>query len=529
MSKKGKQPSKMTQPSRVPDALFDYSASNDELIQIDPTISSIFTLMGNKLFGKGLAFVVNNKFQDPKDEFNFLTRNYWESFLFRSFNFIMAHGFLVWYEGKLPSGVKVPEVPDFSQLNIQLSYADGSPDGDFYVSWKDENIPHQLRVFHRSLPFRVTPGTQSAPIDRAKELLRMLYLLTENRIIGVARNANPPMILQSDKQKDPSKKDGGADLEIGEEIIEYEDQLLISRGMDEGRAERVRLMQSNPAYQTYENETDNRYRGPIRHWMHAEIGKQRRPESNLLTVPSGMNYAGMAPAYSDADYRTMREALIQDIHQVFGIPSSIIANTGRMNASANAEMHNNTFYDTLQMWWRVYSILMTDVYRHIYGTSSEAIVGKNKRGRQSAQEKILPEEFDSSAKLFGGQSNEDNSGETTVTVYLRSEFVNSPQIVTELYAQKVINFNIFQKLRAMSVGIPEMLIDKSLEEPLKLKASEEMMLADQGQGTAGIMKKPKPASSTTHSGPPTKKQKKNPSRSTPKPQGAGNSEKMKVT
>jgi len=471
------------------DALRDYSRSNDELLNEDPTLSSILHLISTKLFTSGLAFFVNNKWHIPDDDFMFIVRNYWEAFMFRAFSFILAHGYLVWYPAKISESVIVPEVPDFSQITVDMYYDERSGQAVMNAAWKNDKTTTPLKIFHRSLPFRVTPENRLSVVDKVKPLLRMLYQLTEARVVASHMNANPPMVVQRTKQQDPSKKGVQDELSVQDPVLEFEDKYLLELGIDETFVERLQMTASNPMYQTYVGKEETQTMGPSHWWEKAELAMQRRPESRFLFVPGGLQFVNSTPGHVDPDYSKMREGIVEEIYHAFGIPPSMVT-SHTSKVSVGVEMHTTTFLNTMQMWWRIYSLLMTDVFRVLYGTADVPNLSSiNKDTLRKSGEDTIAKEIDGEGKLFrkvndnGAPKGVEQKSSKSVTVYLRSQFVTSPEQVEKLYSQKVIPFGVFQRLRTDSIGVPEMLIDPSLTEPLELAAQEEILLSGGGMGS----------------------------------------------
>lgn len=495
--------------SGAADALREYVRSNDQLLQEDPTLSGIMHLMATKLFSNGIVFVVGDDWLVPDDDFMFIVRNYWESFMFHAFSFIVAHGFLVWYPSKISKNVIVPEVPDFSQITIDMFYDEQTGQPIMNATWRSDKVKTPLKIFHKPLPFRITPESRLSMVDKVKPLLRVLYQMTEARLVASYSNANPPMVVQRTKQQDPSKKGVSDELDIVDPWLEFEDKQLLERGIDEAYVERIQMTAMDPAYQTYVGKEEYRDAMPSQWWEKAEVAMRRRPESRFLFVPGGLQYVNSTPGHIDPDYSKVRLSVVEEIHQAFGIPPSMIS-TQSSSVKAGVEMHNTTFINTMQMWWRIYSLLMTDVFRILHGKADflDPEASQKEVGKKSGED-ITAQSIEGKGKLF--RKEKEGSGEDkNVTVFLRSQFITSPEQVEKLYSQKVIPFNVFQRLRTDSVGIPDMLIDPNLKEPLELLAQEEILLAGGGMGsTLKPQTLPQLQENGSGAGPPKKKQKSN--------------------
>lgn len=505
------------------DALAEYTQSNEQLMQTDATLSSLVQLLASKLFSHGMVFIVNRKWMDVDDDFNFVVRNYWEAFLFRSLVFMLCRGFLAWYESEVSPGVFIPVVPDYSQIIVDQYYEEKTGDSVLDVDWKSDKITTKLRVFHRPLPFHITPESRGSMVDKVKPLLRMLYQLSASRVVAAHRNANTPMVVQRGQMRDPTRS--GTMAQAGEEDVwaEFDDRMIAERQVDEAYTERIRDAVADPKYQTFQGKEDEGRGGARAWWVHAEEEMYKRPEARLMYIPSGLQHVNATQVHVDPDYDRIRTSIIEEIYQTFGIPPTVLMSSHGERISAGAEMHNTTFINTMQMWWRVYELLLTDVFRVIHGEADviPTVAGDNgkrknqrkndgddddddgkrgstarprKRVRQSdADESIaVPRQLfkdskdskgSSSSSSQGGKQGDNGAVEDNVTVFLRSQFVTSSEQVEKLYSQRVINMNVFRRLRLDALGLPEMLQDHTLPEPVELLAQEEILLAGGGAGS----------------------------------------------
>ena len=159
--------------------------------------------------------------------------------------------------------------------------------------------------------------------------------------------------------------------------------------------------------------------------------------SAIHPFPQGLVHANTQLPVMDPEYISITVQLFESICNVFGIPYSAIFKSSGKQTTNEVEMHKTMLINTLKMWWLMYKMILTDVYRVIYDYSDEIEIvdAKDKKGM--------------------------------TTVHLKSEFLTSPEQVKMLYDEGVIAFETFQRLRLHSVGLPEILADVSIDAPLR--------------------------------------------------------------
>ena len=99
--------------------LIDFYASNNQLMNSDPTMLYIFNRYVSTLFAKGLSFKFNGRWVKPKRDVKSIFDNHWTNFLTKALWFMFDKNYLVWFAARSPKGFIYPDVPDPSQLDLK--------------------------------------------------------------------------------------------------------------------------------------------------------------------------------------------------------------------------------------------------------------------------------------------------------------------------------------------------------------------------------------------------------------------------
>lgn len=437
--------------SSLANSVSDYSLDNEALINSDTTLQMVMQFMQAKLFCDGCVFINNNEILMPTPKKEAEIHQYWVPFMHKSLRFILAHGYLVYTIYKNSKGITIPDVPDFNLLTIHMRYAENTCEPIIDAQWKNEYNTAMLYVTNNQSPYGITPANALSPVDSVKSLLRQMYELIENRTVAGFVNSRPPIGVQF-----PTSHSAVSADQIGniDDMLEMRNiEAIEAQGRDDLFISRIQRM-ATPGKASFVNNL--RYNARP-WWIKAEERKNERPESKFMYIPHGLVHANTQVPVLDPDYVNIHTMLLENICNVFGIPySAIFKSTGRQTTN-EVEMHKTMLINTLKMWWFMYRNILTDVYRIIYDYTDEVKATK------------------------------------MTSVHLKSEFQTSSEQVKMLYDEGVISFETFQRLRLQSVGLPEILADKSIPPPLRasLTMDEMIVLNSKGDDSDANDKPPK--------------------------------------
>lgn len=484
------------------DALHDYVGSNPELVRTDPTLTSVIHLLSSKLFSHGLAFSSNGKSIFPDAAFQYIVDKYWDAFLYKSLPFIIAHGYLVWFIYRTKEGVTVPAIPDFGQITVRMQYDDVVGITETEAVWRDEAPGRpELFVFNSALPFAITKESRMAPVDKIKPLLRLIYMQDEAHTVASHMNARPPMIVQHTVAKEPNTPAELGATAVVNPFVQYECDKMRQDEVDDLYIGRLRRLADDEQMQGYED-ADAGDQGPRQWWVHSQDRMKAPLGRQFVVVPQGGEFIKAVEGKPDTAYRDNRVMWQHNIYEAFGIPTSFLGggDRGGEKVSKGAQIHETNFISTSMMWWRVYGLFMTEVYRKIYAEAElDEAVEKLADKTEDKEDRADPTHV-----LFRKQTTGPVRTET-VRVYLQSQFVTSPEQATSLYVDRVVDFQTYQHMRAAAVGLDRMVINPSLKPPTELVDQATLEAASAASGIAG---KKRPSSSSGGSEKPAKKKTK---------------------
>jgi hypothetical protein len=481
------------------DPLGQYYASNEEVLQHDPVLSTIFRMISSRLFSGGLIFMHKEKRLVPHEDFTSLVRHFWIPFAYKALAFMWENKFLVWFTYAPRPGVLVPAVPDRRQVGVQLGYDELTGAPALSAWWHNRVTVSQLYTFKDGLPGGVSPGHSASLVDRAKPLLAMLYKLTESREVAAYYAAQPPIVLQHHNQGNPTTQPGVDGMQSDDVYERHIRDKMKSLGRDNINVQRIQRL-SGGQLQTYKGRTQAEEPRPP--CMHTEELIARPLTDNYLYVPQGLQVASGANITPDADYLAVRERLIMEINMLFGVPPLFSMPTKGSDNVAGVKVHESSFLFPLQEYWSVFSVLMTDVFRIIHDQGSIR-VGDTKATAADEKKRVAAD--DSKAFTAAGifaQSRETNGtyAKGDITVRLRSEFNTDVEKVKDLFDDGIVAHDTMQWLMLGSLGLDQGLADKTVKEPMRLNAlTQKQMKEFNTKPESATTKKPTPKSKSKSS------------------------------
>lgn len=453
------------------DSLYAYYATNEELVRSDSILQSVIGFLQGKLFSDGIQFVRGKELLVPPDDFDTHVKNEWIPFLYKSIRFIFARGFLIYTIYTNKKGIVVPDVPEFELLKVEIQTDEKTGAAVIYADWvTDKAARTPLYIFNSQSPFGVTAFTNVAPVDRVKPFLLQYYQLVENRTVSSFYNSRPPLIVQHPQQRQLADSGKGDLQNIDDELERVHLNNVNTLGLDNLFVQRIRNL-GNVDKQTYQEMAQSLYPKPW--WLKSADRQKDRPESRMFYIPHGLQFSAAPAAVSDPDFLAMQGALLENIYNALGIPASAILNSSSKQLASGVELHKTMLFNTLKTWAGIYNIILTDVYRIIHDIKDAPIAVDGYRPIDAEAKKFEEKQV----IKFGKDSDIDDESlfaaskkATMVVVHLKSAFTTTPEQAYALYHEGAISWRTYQRLRLESVGLPPMLADTSVPEPMRLGA-----------------------------------------------------------
>ena len=217
-------------------------------------------------------------------------------------------------------------------------------------------------------------------------------------------------------------------------------------------------------------------------WLHVRARTAQPPESRFMYVPHGLEYQNGQQNFVDGNFSKEQTEILQSIYLAFGIPYTAILAPSSQQSTTGIELHKTMLIDTLRMWNRIYSTVLTDVYRTIYDVKGVPITVETADGGMVGD---APRKYGAVKPHF-------------VSLHLQSAFITTPELVNNLYHSGVISWKTFQDMSLEALNLPVALADRSVPPAAR------MMAQTQGQ-MEKMNSKPKPGSSSSSSSSSSKK------------------------
>ena len=455
------------------DALYDYYADNEAIVHTDAVMRTLIGYISNKLFGAGIQFIRGTAMLRPPPDFD---PDAWVPFLIDTLPFIVAHGALVFYIHQDPqTRVSTPHVPEWPLIVLRDAYDETTKQPIVTVEWRDAERADRLYVFNTGNPFGRKPTRTGAPVDAVKDLLRQYYYNLEMHTVAKDHNSRPPIVLQSKaQQRDPAvlaNELGVFDSELERRML----QNMHTVGLDELFIQRIK-MASDPERRTYSaGGGGGGSGGPMPWWARARARIAAPPEQRFMYIPHGLEAQTSQQSFVDAGFSKEQGEIIQAIYSAFGIPYTALLSAASQQSSTGIELHKTMLVDTLRVWQRIYSTILTDVYRIIFDVQGVPLAMETADGEPA-----------------GDAVKDGRFKKAYTTVHLRSAFITTPEHVTALYHDGVISWQTFQDMRLEALNLPTALADRSVPPAARLNAqTQAQMLAANA--------KPKPGASSSSS------------------------------
>jgi hypothetical protein len=436
-------------------ALYDYYTNNEDIVRNDSVVRTLLLYLSNYLFAPGIQFMRGETILKNAIDFD---PNDWVPFLYDSMPFIVAHGALVFYIYVDPAtGVGRPCVPEWTLITMKDAYHEKTMQPIVQVEWKDPRRKEELHVFNSGNQFGRKPSHSGAPIETIKPLLRQYYHNLEMHTVSKVGNSRPPIWLESQiQQRDPAltaNELGAFDSELERQMI----GTIKTRGLDQLFVHRIREAASsdNTTYQT----TLGRDGQPGPWWQHANRMLSSPPESRFMYIPHGLKAHPGEKPYLDGNFSKEQSELLQAIYNAFGVPYSAILSTSSLQSNKGVEMHETMLVNTLRSWYRLYSTVLTDVYRLIYDAKGVPVTVSDGHGDPVATKKPR------TVLVY-------------TTVHLRAAFITTPDKVDALYDGGTISFDTKQDMALESLCLPISLADRTVDAPLRKNALTQKQMED---------------------------------------------------
>ncbi len=339
-------------------------------------------------------------------------------------------------------------------------------------------------MFNTQSPFAVTPLSLGAPVDRIKSYLRQWYQLAENRATASYFNSRPPLIVQHPQTRQMAVAGSGDLGNIDNDLEAIHLETIRTLGIDDLYVSRIQNLGAHQN-RTYQEASKSLVRGP---WHVKSQERQRdRPESRLMYIPHGLQYTAAPLAVVDADYLNAQAAIVEQIYTAFGIPYSVILKPSANQSTTSIEMQKALLNKTMKVWWGMYNIILTDIYRIMHNVTESPVAvdnyGEVATGEEARKFGKHDEDSDfDDAELFR------KSAKTAglVTVHLKSAMATTAEQASALYHEGIISWKSFQRLRLEAVGLLPILADPTVKPPMR-------MLAQTMDEALKLHENPKPA------------------------------------
>lgn len=361
-----------------------------QLYKNDPTMQACRAVLYGVLFSGTIEIVKNGVAEEPTEEFATFLQRYWIPFAQDAADCIRAFGFVPYVIRPAPDSVNLmPLVPPFGTYGVEYTI--------------DTNFQRALHMKARLQPMlQEVPNShffvvewptfqgeiQSAMMALAKGIVRK-EVIERCAVEAELNAARPTLLTQSHKEartSSASSTDRSILTGVSEWLNKSATAVAQKHQFDVDENMMSRLVAQREAAQTYNRATVSDMSDPASSALGTEF-QGGTPgaalKGSVLTLPNGQEYVNQQqqrPHQSLVDVTHMVE---DQICAMMGVPNSLIhPASSQYNSGALVQrMINTELYRVAQQL----SVLMTQVYNHIYGGSDKS---KSKRASKTASDTV---------------------------------------------------------------------------------------------------------------------------------------------